>query len=147
GAGGVGAPCGGATFGYFADVAVRPADTDLLFSPAAVGSPAASAAPSGASRQGVGSQLPSTSLRCVHQPRASTARPTMAHRIRPSAPVSCADQPMRMPNQPKSASPKVVLASPKVPSTPSKKAGKIVMISPLANAPSIAPRRPPVALP
>src|SRR5699024_7831267 len=119
--------CGGATLGYFADAAVSPEETDLAApSPvAAFGSPAASAAPAGESRQGVGSQLASTSLRCDHQPRASTAMPMSAHRIMPSAPPSCADQPTRMPNQPKSASPKVVLASPNVPSPPSKNAGKI----------------------
>ena len=54
---------------------------------------------------------------------------------------------MRMPNQPKSVSPKVVFAEPKVPSTFSSSAGRKVTSRPLTNPPATAPRRPPVALP
>src|SRR5438046_10673290 len=52
-----------------------------------------------------------------------------------------------MPYQPKSASPNVVLAKPKAPSTLSKKAGRNVIRIPFTKPPQAAPQRPPVALP
>lgn len=55
--------------------------------------------------------------------------------------------PSKMPTAPKSASLKVVFAKPKSPNTGSKNTGKKVINKPCANAPNMAPRRPPVALP
>ena len=54
---------------------------------------------------------------------------------------------MAIPTTPKSASENVVLAKPREPNTGSKKTGKKVISTPCANAPIIAPRLPPVALP
>src|SRR5450830_1931880 len=55
--------------------------------------------------------------------------------------------PVTEPNQPKSASPNVELARPSEPITVSSHAGSIVIMMPLMNPPTTAPRRPPVALP
>jgi len=73
---------------------------------------------------------------------ARTSRPMM-----PPAGPSFTMLPTRMPYQPKSASPKVVLAKPSDPRTVSRNAGRNEISTPLAKAPMIAPRRPPVALP
>src|SRR5437867_12177694 len=73
---------------------------------------------------------------------AATSMPTI-----PVVPLDWAIFPITIPYQPKSASPNVVLAKPKAPSTLSKKAGRNVIRIPFTKPPQAAPQRPPVALP
>ena len=72
----------------------------------------------------------------------ATTSPVMASGDRKRARL-----PRTIPTAPKSASEKVVLAKPMAPRTGSSRTGRKVISRPLAKAPIIAPRRPPVALP
>ena len=140
--GGLGAPAG-------RGIRLRDEGTGAFSPPGAVMlSPVLVTAPSPAApRAGAGSHPLSTTFFCTAMADSRMMTPIRVRMTAPGTTPAREPQPMRMPNHPKSASPKVVFADPKDPSTLSRKAGRNVTSKPLTKAPAMAPRRPPVALP